>query len=125
VEGMGRGRALGVGNKWIRWRVFMVFYGLLTAGCVALTGSRSGFACLLLWVSLTILRSRWRYAFAALAIASAPLVWAALPPSLQNRFATIIHPDVEPLSAKVAAEARFHGQELALELSGRYPVTGC
>ena len=30
----------------VRWRGFLIFYGLLTAGCVALTGSRSAFAIL-------------------------------------------------------------------------------
>src|SRR2546429_129416 len=32
----------------LRWRGFMVFYGLLIAGCIALTGSRSGFLALIL-----------------------------------------------------------------------------
>ncbi len=108
-----------------RWRLFLVFYGLLTAACAALTGSRSGFACLGLLVVLTILRSRWRYTFAVLAIASAPVMWSMLPQSLQRRFETIINPDAGPLSAKVSAQGRFHGLEQGLELFGRNPLTGC
>jgi hypothetical protein len=111
-------------RSWL-WRGFVLFYGLLTAGCVALTGSRSGFACLGLWVCLTILRSRWRYAFGALAVASAPIVWAALPKDLQARFETIINPDAGPRSAQVSAHGRFQGLQKGMELFSESPLTGC
>ena len=108
-----------------RWRGFLVFYSLLSAGCIALTGSRSSFACLGLLAVLTIMRSRWRYTFAALGIASAPVMWSLLPHSLQNRFETIINPDAGPLSAKVSAQDRLLGLRLGAELFERYPLTGC
>jgi hypothetical protein len=112
------------GSSW-RWRGFMVFYAMLIAGCVALTGSRSGFLALGLCAVLAILRSRWRYALGVAALVLAPLLWAALPPKLQNRFETIINPDVGPLNAKVSAEGRLEGFTLGVELWERNPLSGC
>ncbi|HYT94586.1 MAG TPA: hypothetical protein VEL76_38075, partial [Gemmataceae bacterium] len=75
----------------VRWRGFLICYGILTVGCIALTGSRAGFVSLVLWAGLAILRSRRRFALCGLALAASPFMWAALPPSLQNRFETIIN----------------------------------
>jgi O-antigen ligase len=108
-----------------RWRGFLIFYGVLTAGCIALTGSRAGFVSLVLWSGLCILRSRWRVGLCALAVASAPVLWCALPPSLQNRFETIIHPEVGPLNAQVSAEGRLEGFWLGIQLWEQNPLTGC
>ncbi len=107
------------------WRCYLLGHGLLTAGCVALTGSRSGFVAMLLWIGLAMLRSRWRYAFIALAVVSAPFVWCALPPSLQNRFETIINPDVGPRNAQESAEGRVQGFYLGIKLLEENPLTGC
>jgi O-antigen ligase len=110
-------------SKW--WRAFLLFYLTLTAGCIALTGSRAGFVSLALWVFLCIIRSRYRVRFGILALMASPFLWMALPPSLQNRFETIVNPDVGPLNARVSAEGRFQGLWLGLELWGQNPLTGC
>src|SRR5262249_29939070 len=107
-----------------RWRAFLLFYLVLTAGCIALTGSRAGFVSLALWVFLCIIRSRYRVRFGILALIASPFLWMVLPPSLQNRFETIVNPDVGPLNARVSAEGRFEGLWLGLELWGQNPLTG-
>jgi hypothetical protein len=80
---------------------------------------------MVLWVSAMVLKSRWRGRLAVVALLSAPLLWAALPPSLQNRFETIIHPEVGPANAAVSGQARLEGIRIGLELWGQYPATGC
>jgi hypothetical protein len=109
----------------LRWRAFMVFYALLTTGCIALTGSRSGFLAFVLCLGLMILRSRWRNQLAIAAILAAPVMWAALPSHLQGRFETIVNPDAGPLNAKVSAEGRLEGFWLGVELWEGNPLTGC
>jgi O-antigen ligase len=108
-----------------RWRAFLLFYMLLTAGCIGLTGSRSGFVLLCLWTTFTVLRSRLRWVLAALAVVAAPICFAMLPPSLQNRFESIIDPSVAPLNARVSAEGRIEGLMLGLKLFNELPLTGC
>src|SRR5262249_7044285 len=55
---------------------------------------------------------------------AAPAMWAALPPSLQNRFETIIHPEVGPSNAIVSGEGRLVGLQTGLQLFGASPITG-
>jgi O-antigen ligase len=117
--------ALWVGNRSRLWRSFLVFYMLLTLGCVALTGSRAAAVVLVFWAALTIARSRWRLALGALAVAAAPLMWAALPESLQNRFETIINPEAGPMNAQVSAQGRLEGFWLGMQLFQENPLTGC
>jgi hypothetical protein len=106
-------------------RLFLAGYVALSFVCIGLTGSRSAFVGLLLWVMLMIFRSRWRGRLALLGVMAAPLLWAALPPELQNRFETIIHPEVGPKSAIESGEDRLLGLRTGLELWGKYPATGC
>jgi O-antigen ligase len=108
-----------------RWRAFLLFYMLLTAGCIGLTGSRSGFVLLCLWTVLSVMRSRLRWVLGMLAVVAAPLCFLALPPTLQTRFESIIDPDVGPRNAKVSAEGRIEGLMLGLQLFGASPLTGC
>jgi O-antigen ligase len=105
-------------------RCFLAGYVALSVACVGLTGSRSSFLGLLLWAFVTILRSRRRWALLLLAVLAAPALWAALPPSLQNRFETIVHPEVGPANAIESGEGRIIGLETGLELFTRYPLTG-
>lgn len=107
------------------WRTFLVCHVALTVGCVALTGSRAGLVTLIFWVGITIWRSRFRWAFALAVVLSAPFLWSLLPPSLQNRFETIINPDAGPLNAKVSGQQRLLGLWLGVELFDKYPITGC
>jgi len=117
--------ALWVGNRSRRWRAFLLCYFVVTVGCVGLTGSRGSFLALVFWSTVTIARSRLRWVFAVGAVATAPVLWAALPPSLQTRFETIVNPDVGPLNAKVSAEGRLEGLMLGLDLFEQNPLTGC
>ncbi len=106
----------------LRW--FLIGYVALSFVCVGLTGSRSSFLGLILCAGVTILRSRWRWPLMVLAVLAAPAMWAALPPSLQTRFETIIHPEVGPANAIASGEGRLIGLETGIDLFGRYPLTG-
>jgi O-antigen ligase len=105
-------------------RIFLAGYVALSVVCVGLTGSRSSFLGLLLWGAVTILGSRWRVPLLILAVLAAPALFAALPPSLQNRFETIIHPEVGPANAIASGEGRLIGLQTGVELFAKNPVTG-
>ncbi len=93
--------------------------------CIALTGSRSAFFGLLFWGVVTVLRSQWRWRLALPAVLAAPLLWATLPESLQNRFETIIHPEVGPVIAQKSAEDRIEGLRVGWRLFEKSPISGC
>jgi O-antigen ligase len=112
------------GNPSRRLRLFLAGYVALSFVCVGLTGSRSSFLGLLLCVLVTVLRSRWRWPLLLAAVLAAPALWAALPPSLQNRFETIIHPEVGPANAIESGQDRIVGVQLGLELFASHPLMG-
>jgi O-antigen ligase len=105
-------------------RAFLAAYVALSVVCIGLTGSRSSFIGLLLCAAVVILRSRWRWALLLLSVLAAPALWAALPPSLQNRFETIVHPEVGPANAIESSEGRIVGLEKGFELFASNPLTG-
>src|SRR5438270_797743 len=109
-------------SRTLRW--FLAGYVALSVICVGLTGSRSSFIGLLLCAAVIILRSRWRWALLVLSVLAAPAMWAALPPSLQNRFETIIHPEVGPANAIESGEGRLVGLQKGFELFADNPLTG-
>lgn len=106
-------------------RAFLIGFVLLSMGCIALTGSRSGFVGLLLAALAVIMRSKLRWRLLGLAILAAPLLWLVLPPSLQNRFETIIDPSVGPANAKESADGRLIGLQMGWKLFTDNPATGC
>jgi hypothetical protein len=106
-------------------RAFLVGYVVLAVACIGLTGSRSSFVGLLAWVLLSIPGSRARGRWLILALFAAPLLWIALPSDLQNRFETIIHPEVGPEVAQGSAEGRIRGLMTGGTLWEAYPATGC
>jgi O-antigen ligase len=106
-------------------RGFLAAYVGLSFLCIGLTGSRSSFIGLLLLTLILVLRSRWRWPLLGLAVVAAPVLFAALPPSLQTRFETIIHPEVGPANAVKSGEGRLEGLQKGLMLWGKYPLTGC
>jgi hypothetical protein len=110
----------GVGRRWL-----VAGYFALSVLCIALTGSRSAFVGLLLWAFLAIFRSRWRWRLALAAVAIAPLLWAALPGSLQDRFETIIYPESGPANALTSAQGRIQGLVNGLTLWQQNPLSGC
>lgn len=108
-----------------RLRLFLLGYLGLAVLCVGLTGSRSSFVGLVLWAVVAVMRSRWRLRMAVLTLVAAPLLWATLPPSLQNRFETIVNPEVGPANAIESGEGRIYGFLMGMEMWARYPATGC
>src|SRR5439155_23306090 len=73
---------------------------------------------------MIVLRSRRRFVLLLLVAFSAPMLWAALPPSLQTRFETILNPDVGPANAQSSAMDRIEGLKIGLRLFEKNPVTG-
>jgi hypothetical protein len=109
----------------VRMRGFLAGYVALSFICIGLTGSRSAFVGLLFWAVITIAKSSWRWRLAVPAVLVAPLLWAALPASLQSRFETIINPEAGPAIAQQSAEGRIEGLRIGLRLWERSPITGC
>jgi hypothetical protein len=105
-------------------KAFLAAYVGLSILCIGLTGSRSAFVGLLLWGLLTVFRSKQRWSLAIGSIVLAPILWFALPASLQDRFETIIHPEVGPVNAIASGQDRIEGLLIGFELWGRNPVTG-
>ena len=108
-----------------RMKIFLLGYIGLSVLCIGLTGSRSSLVGLVLWAGVAVLRSRWRLRMALVTLVAAPLLWVALPASLQNRFETIVNPEVGPANAQESGEGRIYGFLLGMELWARYPATGC
>ena len=102
----------------------LLAYMGLSIGCIPLTGSRSSLLGLLVWTTWVILRSRHRWLGIAAAAIAAPLIFIALPESLQTRFETIVNPEAGPENARVSGEGRLIGLETGLELIQTYPATG-
>jgi O-antigen ligase len=105
-------------------RLFLAAYVALSFVCIGLTGSRSAFLGLVLCAIFTVLRSRWRWPLLVAGLLAAPVLFAALPPELQNRFETIIHPEVGPANAIESSEGRLVGLTTGLELFSRNPAFG-
>src|SRR5260370_30234020 len=100
-------------DKPSRWlRAFLISYVGLSLVCIGLTGSRSSFVGLLLCCLMVVMRRgrRWSMLFAA--VVAAPMLWFALPPSLQNRFETIVNPEVGPANAQSSAMDRIEGLKI-------------
>jgi hypothetical protein len=110
-------------SRWLR--CFLLAYLGLSATCIVLTGSRSSFLGLLVFAAITVWYSRKRWLGLTAALVAVPVLWAAVPGTLQTRFETIIHPEVGPANAQVSAEGRLEGFYKGFDLWGEYPVTGC
>jgi hypothetical protein len=104
----------GFGGMLGRW--MLLGYVGLSSLCILLTGSRSSLLGLLVWFSLIIWGTRYRF----LALAA----FFALPEELQTRFETIINPDVGPANAKESSEGRIQGLLNGLMLFQRSPLNG-
>jgi len=99
-------------------------YIALSALCILLTGSRSSLLGLALWGLILVLGSRRRFLYLALISVAAPVAFLALPPSLQNRFETIVDSDVGPANAKESGEGRIEGFLTGLQLWSENPLAG-
>jgi hypothetical protein len=105
-------------------KLFLAGYVMLALLCIGLTGSRGSLLGFVFWAVFTIGASKWRYRLAPLALVLAPVLWCALPESLQTRFETIVHPEVGPKNAQESGESRLEGFNIGCELWGRSPLTG-
>jgi hypothetical protein len=112
-------------QRALRWRLFLGGYVALSIVCIGLTGSRSALVGLLLASLIVIVRSRYRGRMALAALLLTPALWGALPPSLQNRFETIVNPEVGPANAQVSAHGRLEGLLTGAKLWQTNPFTGC
>ncbi len=75
--------------------------------------------------AIVILRSRHRWWGLVLAMIGSPILFLALPAELQNRFETIVNPEVGPKNAQVSGEGRLEGLSNGYELLMANPATGC
>jgi len=107
-----------------RGQLLIVAYAGLAVLCLLLTGSRGSLLGLLLCSMILILGHRKRFLWIILFAAAAPLAFVALPDSLQNRFETIVNPEVGPANAKESGEGRIEGFLIGIELWGRSPLSG-
>ena len=111
----------GIGGR--RGKLLLSGFTALCVLCILLSGSRSSFLGLSVWVLLMLIHARrvWHWLLVA---AFAPIVFVALPDSLQNRFETIINPAAGPESARESGEGRIDGFFKGLELWASSPLTG-
>jgi O-antigen ligase len=106
-----------------RMRAFLIGYAALSIVCIGLTGSRSAFVTLLLWVMLLVLRKEYRRWIVPTLVVGV-LLWAILPTYLQRRFETIINPAAGPQVAQGSAESRLAGFKIGARLWSQYPLLG-
>jgi len=99
-------------------------YTGLSGLCILLTGSRSSLLGLLVWFAILMLGHKKRMLWITLFLAAAPLAFVALPDSLQNRFETIINPEVGPKNAQTSGEGRLYGFVMGFELWAQSPLSG-
>ena len=112
----------GVGGR--AGKVALTGYVGLSGLCILLTGSRSSLLGLLVWSGLVLWQMPKRWLYLGMFLTAAPVVFVALPESLQTRFETIINPDVGPANAKESGEGRIEGLLTGLELWARNPISG-
>ena len=102
----------------------VVGYVVLSASCVLLTSSRSGFVGLCFLVAVAALLSKRRWTWILLLAIAAPVVWRCLPADRQNRFLTLIDPSYGPANAQQSAEGRAKGWHDGLRLWREHPTFG-
>jgi O-antigen ligase len=112
----------GFGGVLGRW--MLLGYVGLSSLCILLTGSRSSLLGLLVWFSLIIWGTRYRFLALGAFLAAAPLAFFALPEELQTRFETIVNPEVGPANAQESSQGRIQGLLTGLQLLGANPLNG-
>lgn len=108
-----------------RWQqALLAGYGLLSAVCVLLTGSRSGLVALCFLFFMVAMASRHRFKWLLLFAMMAPLAWNMLPEDRQNRFLTLIDPSYGPANAQESVEGRRQGWRNGVLLWNEHPIVG-
>ncbi len=111
-----------IGGK--RGRLLLTGYVGLSSLCILLTGSRSSLLGLLVWFTVIIWGTKYRFTALVGFAAMAPVAFVALPESLQTRFETIINPDVGPANAKESSEGRIQGLTMGVRQWSNNPLSG-
>ena len=96
----------------------------LSSLCILLTGSRSSLLGLLVWFTVIIWGTKYRFTALVGFAAMAPVAFVALPDSLQTRFETIINPEVGPANAKESSEGRIQGLTMGVRQWSNNPLSG-
>lgn len=112
----------GVGGRL--GKLLLTGYVGLGCLCILLTGSRSSFLAMLVWFAIMIGGTRYRFSATAAFVLLAPVVFLALPESLQTRFETMINSEVGPANAHESADGRIYGFQMGMELWAENPLTG-
>ncbi len=112
----------GVGGR--RGKVLLVGFLGLCSLCILLTGSRGSLIGLVIWGVLTLIRVRRAWLWMLVAAALSPVVFMALPESLQTRFETIVNSEAGPENARESGEGRIEGLFKGLALWGDNPLSG-
>ena len=111
-----------IGGK--RGRVLLTSYVGLSSLCILLTGSRSSLLGLLVWFTVIIWGTKYRFTALVGFAAMAPVAFVALPESLQTRFETIVNPEVGPANAKESSEGRIQGLTMGVRQWSNNPLSG-
>jgi O-antigen ligase len=106
-------------------RGFLAGYVGLSAVCIVLTGSRAAFLGLVIFGGVTVWYSQRRTWAVIAGLVAVPVLWAAVPGTMQSRFETIVNPAAGPANAKESAQGRLDGLYLGFELWAANPITGC
>jgi len=107
-------------------RLKIALWALLGVGlvCIALTGSRTAFAAIVVFSALLGMYSRYRLRIAAALAVAAPLVWVNLSSDLQNRYLSLIDPSRGPANAQESADSRERFFFMALDIWKENPLFG-
>jgi hypothetical protein len=106
------------------WHYLFVWgYVLLTLRSVQLTGSRTGFIMLVAALFLPVLCSKHRFSMLAVVLVAAPIGWAVMPESLQNRYRTIWDPSINEM-AEANKRGRITGFYDGMTNWSNFPIFG-
>ena len=119
VPALWRAEVWGRLGRWL-----LLAYSGLSVLCVLLTGSRGSLIGVGVFGLILILGHRKRFLWLGLMAGCAPLAFVALPESLQNRFETIINPEVGPKNAQESGEGRIQGLITGFQLWAANPLNG-
>ena len=108
------------------FRAIYVAYGALAIACMVLTGSRSAFVTLLLFMLLDQIRRKGkkRHLMLITVILLGLLGWQFVPEEKRLRFETIWNPEVGPANAEQSAEGRIEGFKAGMRMLADRPLTG-
>lgn len=105
-------------------RVPLYLFTVAAAGCIVLTGSRTGFVGLAFFGFLCLMMSRSRLQMLILLSGAALLAIALMPGYLQDRFLTLIDSSYGPRNAQESAQGRLTGLLDGLTLWDQNPLLG-